>query len=33
MTLDYLIFDASDDGEGTGTWEELLHGNSTWTVG
>jgi hypothetical protein len=23
MTLDYLIFDASDDGEGTGTWEAM----------
>jgi hypothetical protein len=23
MTLNYLIFDASDDGEGTGTWEAM----------
>lgn len=23
MSLDYLIFDASDDGEGTGTWEAM----------
>lgn len=23
MTLQYLIFDASDDGEGTGTWEAM----------
>lgn len=23
MTLTYLIFDASDDGEGTGTWEAV----------
>lgn len=23
MTLHYLIFDASDDGEGTGTWEAV----------
>jgi hypothetical protein len=23
MTLDYLIFDASDDGEGTGTWDAM----------
>ena len=23
MTPDYLIFDASDDGEGTGTWEAM----------
>lgn len=23
MTLHYLIFDASDDGEGTGSWEAM----------
>ncbi len=23
MSLHYLIFDASDDGEGTGTWEAM----------
>ncbi len=23
MTLQYLLFDASDDGEGTGTWEAM----------
>lgn len=23
MTLQYLIFDASDDGEGTGTWDAM----------
>lgn len=23
MNLQYLIFDASDDGEGTGTWEAM----------
>ncbi len=23
MSLQYLIFDASDDGEGTGTWEAM----------
>ena len=23
MSLNYLIFDASDDGEGTGTWEAM----------
>ncbi len=23
MTLNYLIFDASDDGEGTGSWEAM----------
>ena len=23
MTLHYLIFDASDDGEGNGTWEAM----------
>ena len=23
MTLQYLIFDASDDGEGTGSWEAM----------
>ena len=23
MTLEYLIFDASDDGEGTGTWDAM----------
>jgi hypothetical protein len=23
MSLDYLLFDASDDGEGTGTWEAM----------
>ncbi len=23
MALNYLIFDASDDGEGTGTWEAM----------
>jgi hypothetical protein len=23
MTLNYLIFDASDDGEGNGTWEAM----------
>lgn len=23
MTLNYLIFDTSDDGEGTGTWEAM----------
>jgi hypothetical protein len=23
LTLHYLIFDASDDGEGTGTWEAM----------
>lgn len=23
MTLNYLLFDASDDGEGTGTWDAM----------
>ncbi|MDO8904064.1 hypothetical protein [Hydrogenophaga sp.] len=29
MTLRYLIFDASDDGEGTGTWDAMASVQAT----
>ena len=29
MTLHYLIFDASDDGEGTGSWEAMASVRAT----
>jgi hypothetical protein len=29
MTLHYLIFDSSDDGEGTGTWEAMASVRAT----